>query len=76
MNNPIWERVVNIAMSDLELMLFEMEQEFNNGKENLRGEAGGQLADIGGQVESPDAGIDVGERSQDPYAGADPKDTD
>ena len=71
MQNPTWERTLNIAQVSLDLIQMELEMEWQNGKENIQGSGGGQPAGTGEEVPNDNGGIAEEQRPPQPDAGSD-----
>lgn len=68
--NPNWDRLTDVALADLEEIIFDLEQEFNNGEENIRGQERGQLSQPQQEVGNVDTGNTESQRNPQPDTGA------
>lgn len=69
MKNPNWDRTANIAKSDLDMLQQELEEEFNNGKENTRSQAGRESNGAVPQAGSVNGGNPITQRNPEPDTG-------
>lgn len=79
-NNPLWERQIAISQVQLEVMMMELQMEFEQGasvygvKNNgtkIRSQETGQPANVGGQVRDITASTTGEQRNQIPNSGTD-----